>query len=263
MAWVFCFAFVLTAVLIVVGFSGGELWFPVAVSDFARDYDDQFVLTLLLTGFFFVLLHLVLAFIVVRFRPSTTPRSTWRGNMRWVWATIAIMAVLDLGLALGSEELWGRLHLNEGAVEPIVVEAIGQQFVWNIRYPGPDGVFGRTDVRFVNDELGNPLGVDPEDPAGRDDINFPTLVVPVGQPIELKLGSKDVLHSFFMRELRIKQDAVPGILTTLRFTADTLGRYEVPCAELCGLGHHRMRTFLEVVEQSEYEARLQEYLDLR
>jgi len=263
MAWVFCVAFLLTAVLIVFAFSGDVLWFPAAVSEFARDYDDHFVLTLVLTGFFFVLVHIVLAFIVVRFRPSTTPRSAWRGNMRWVWATAGTMALLDLGLALGSEELWGRLHLNEGAANPIVVQAIGQQFVWNMRYPGPDGEFGRTDLRFVNDEMGNPLGVDPDDPAGRDDINFPTLVVPVDRPIELKLGSKDVLHSFFVRELRLKQDAVPGILTTLRFTADTVGRYEVPCAELCGLGHQRMRTFLEVVEQSEYDARLQEYLDLR
>jgi cytochrome c oxidase subunit 2 len=126
-----------------------------------------------------------------------------------------------------------------------------------VRYPGPDNSFGRTDRTLVDDAV-NPLGIVSTDPTGDDDLVIPTLLVPAGRPIVLLLGSKDVLHSFFIRELRIKQDTVPGMLTPLRFTADRPGRYEVACAELCGLGHHQMRTFLEVVDPEEYERRMEE-----
>ena len=113
---------------------------------------------------------------------------------------------------------------------------------------------------MVDDAI-NILGVDPADPAGKDDVVLPTVFVPRGRPIELLLESKDVIHSFFVRELRLKQDAVPGMRIPLRFTADRVGRYEVACAELCGLGHHQMRTFLEILEPEEYEKRMREELD--
>lgn len=257
MAVALCVLFLLTTVTIFWGFASQQWWFPAAISDLARQFDDQFVITLALTGFFFVLLHLVLAYVVVKFRGARAP-SSWRGDVKWIWATVATMAVLDLGLAIGSEDLWSKLHLTASPDEALRVEVLGQQFAWNIRYSGPDGKFGRTDVKFVDDEMGNPFGVDPEDPDGRDDITSPTLFVPVGRPVEMILGSKDVLHSFFIRELRIKQDTVPGMHIPLRFTADTVGRYEVACAELCGLGHHQMRTFLEVLEPADYEQRLLE-----
>jgi cytochrome c oxidase subunit 2 len=89
----------------------------------------------------------------------------------------------------------------------------------------------------------------PSDPAGTDDVvSLNEMVVPVGQPIEVRLGSKDVLHSFFVPALRIKQDTVPGLRIPLRFTVLQEGTYEVPCAELCGLGHYRMKGTLRVVQ---------------
>jgi cytochrome c oxidase subunit 2 len=253
-------AFILTAVLIVLAIGSQTWWFPLAISDLAREYDEQFVLTLALTGFFFVLIHLILSYIVVRFRKGKSRAVYWHGNVKWVWATVIAMALLDLGLAIGSEGIWGRLHLTESPPDAIQIEVVGQQFVWNIRYPGPDGRFGRVHREFVDDAI-NPLGIDPADPTGKDDIVIPTLMVPVGKPIELLLTSKDVLHSLFLRELRLKQDTVPGLRIPLRFTADRVGRFEVACAELCGLGHHQMRTFLDVLEPEEYERRLQEQLD--
>lgn len=260
MSWVLGLLFIFAAIAIAFAMSGLYGWFPPAASAMARDYDDQFLLTLLLTGFFFILMHLILSYIVVRFRGGRGPASYWHGNIKWVWAIIFVMALLDLGLAVGSESLWAKLHLTDSPPDVLQIEIVGQQFVWTSRYKGPDGRFGRVKRDLVDDAI-NPLGVDPADPAGKDDVVLPTVFVPLGRPVELLLESKDVIHSFFVRELRLKQDAVPGMRIPLRFTADRVGRYEVACAELCGLGHHQMRTFLEVLEPEEYEKRMQEELD--
>lgn len=260
MAWVLALLFIFAAVAIAFAMSGLYGWFPLAASAMARDYDDQFLLTLLLTGFFFILMHLILSYIVVRFRGGRGPASYWHGNIKWVWAVIIVMALLDLGLAVGSESLWAKLHLTGSPPNVLQIEVVGQQFVWTSRYKGPDGRFGRVKRDLVDDAI-NILGVDPADPAGKDDVVLPTVFVPRGRPVELLLESKDVIHSFFVRELRLKQDAVPGMRIPLRFTADRAGRYEVACAELCGLGHHQMRTFLEVLEPEEYEKRMREELD--
>ena len=97
------------------------------------------------------------------------------------------------------------------------------------------------------------LGFDPNDPAAKDAIVTPTLTVPVNHPVELLLRSQDVVHNFFVRELRLQQDAVPGMLIPLHFTADRTGRCEIVCTQLCGLGHYRMRSFLNIVSESAYE----------
>ena len=258
MAWAFSILYILIAAAIVLVFGGQQWWMPPPASALARDFDSQFVITLASTGFFLVLMHLILSFIVVRFREGRSQADYWRGNVKWIWATVAAMAVLDLGLALGSESIWNSQHIVPEPQNSLRIQVIGQQFVWNVRYPGPDGLFGLTDLTLVDDAT-NPLGLVPSDTAAKDDLVIPNLVVPLGRPVVLVLGSKDVIHSLFVRELRIKQDAVPGMLVPLRFTADRTGRFEVACAELCGLGHHQMRTFLEVLEPAEYEERIEQY----
>ena len=117
---------------------------------------------------------------------------------------------------------------------------------------------GRTDPRYY-EKAGNTVGIVPDDPAGEDDlITINQIAVPVNTAVELTLRSKDVLHSFFQPNLRIKQDAVPGMAIPFRFTARETGDYEVVCAELCGLTHYRMFAFLKVLERDEYEAWLVE-----
>jgi cytochrome c oxidase subunit 2 len=138
------------------------------------------------------------------------------------------------------------------------IEVLAKQFAWTYRYAGPDGVFGRVDIRQIDDAGGNPFGIDSKDPKGRDDLSAPILRVPAGRPIELQLKSRDVIHNFFVRELRIKQDVVPGMTIPLRFTATRIGTYEVPCSELCGLGHHQMRSSLVVMSPEDFEAWLLE-----
>ena len=128
------------------------------------------------------------------------------------------------------------------------------QFVYTFRYPGADGKFGRLDPAMISAPTGNPLGLDPNDPAGRDDIVVPALTVPVDRPIELLLRSQDVVHNFFVRELRLQQDSVPGMMVPVHFTANRIGQYEIVCTQLCGLGHNTMHSFLNVVSESDYES---------
>ncbi len=130
----------------------------------------------------------------------------------------------------------------------IEVEVTGAQFQWYFRYPGADGVFGRTDAqKFAKPDEGNPLGIDPSDPAGRDDILSTAMVVPVGHGVHLHLRAQDVIHSLFIPAMRFKQDTVPGMEIHSHFTPTKIGNYEIACAELCGIGHYRMRAMVRVV----------------
>src|SRR5260370_40422968 len=118
---------------------------------------------------------------------------------------------------------------------------------------GPDAKVGPPDLKFITDANGTPSGTDKSAPAGKDDIVNVTLKVPVGKPILLRLRSRDVIHNFFVRELRMKQDIVPGMEIPFHFKADKLGTFEVPCSELCGLGHSQMRSTLQVMSEEEFE----------
>lgn len=228
-------------------------WFPAPISTLARAIDRQFDRTLIITGIVFLLAQLALGYAILRYRDRGERAWYYHGNntleILWTVAT----AIMFLGLGIAAERSWAALQYTKASPHALKVEITGQQFAWNFRYPGPDGIFGRTDPGLVNDSAGNPLGLDPTDPAGKDDIVTASMAVPVDRQVEVILRSKDVTHSFFVRELRFKQDAVPGLLIRLPFTANQVGRYEAACAELCGLGHHNMRSFLEVLPEAEFE----------
>jgi cytochrome c oxidase subunit 2 len=129
-----------------------------------------------------------------------------------------------------------------------------EQFAFNYRYAGPDGKFGTIHPEKIRDGNGNFFGLDPEnDVAARDDIIVGTLTVPVNKPVSLSLHSKDMIHSFYVPELRIQQDIVPGLNVPLHFTATKVGSYEIVCTQLCGLGHYSMRSFLQVLPQDQFD----------
>ena len=141
--------------------------------------------------------------------------------------------------------------------DAVVIEVTGEQFTWNVRYPGEDGEFGRTDPHRISVE--NPLGVDSNDPAAADDIHeLAVFYVPVNRPVHIRLRSKDVLHSFYLPHHRIKQDAVPGMTIGLWFVPTVEGEFELACAELCGFGHYQMRGTFHVVSEQEFEQWLSE-----
>src|SRR5207247_2610306 len=180
-------------------------------------------------------------------------------------------AIMFISLNLMGYRIWAAMHFTGPAPGAVRIQAQGQQFAWYFRYPGPDGQFGPTHPEMVSDSSGNFYGLDRDhDTASKDDIVTATLGIPVGKEIEVVLRSKDVGHSFFVRELRVHQDLVPGLEIPIHFTTteDALnhssdprlpnGTYEIVCTQLCGLGHYKMRAFLKVMTEADYEKWLQE-----
>jgi cytochrome c oxidase subunit 2 len=179
-----------------------------------------------------------------------------------------VEAVLLIGFAI---PLWAaRVDDRPPENEALIVQVTGEQFAWNVHYPGADRAFGRTDVKLL-DLQSNPLGLDRSDPAAKDDVTTVNqLYLPVNRPIIVRLRSKDVIHSFGVPELRVKQDAVPGLTIPIWFiptvtTAEMrsqIGKpefqYEIACAQLCGIGHARMRGFVTIQTPEEFQKWLEE-----
>lgn len=239
-------------------------WMPEAITSVGREIDSAFSVTLLFTGVIFLLAQAALGYAVWRYsRQSGGPASSTHGNNRMevLWTLAAFL--IFVGLAVFGFSVWAETRFIEArAEEPspdrLMVEVTGQQFVWNMRYAGADREFGATDINLIDDAAGNPVGLIRTAPGGADDIMVPEMYVPVNREVEVLLKSKDVLHNFFVPELRIKLDTVPDLVGRLRFTAEKEGKYEIVCSELCGLGHYKMRSFLHVVSQEEYDAWLAE-----
>ena len=226
---------------------------PQAITALGLLVDKQYDRTLYVAGVVFVLSQMGLAFAVLRFRDRGQKARFITGNNFLEIAWTSATAIAFIGLAFVGRGVWADIRLASAGPGVIRVEVTAVQFVYNFRYPGADGKFGRIDPSLVNAAEGNPLGLDPNDPAGKDDIVSPVLTVPVDRPIELDLRSQDVIHGFFVRELRLQQDAVPGMLIPISFTANRVGRYEIVCTQLCGQSHNTMRSFLNVVPEGEYE----------
>ncbi len=233
----------------------GYWWLPPLASEHGRETDRLFVITLIVTGIVFVLVQLTLGYFTYRFgRPREEKAAYVPEDRRLELTWTLVPAVIMTLLILTGGQLWSRIHQPppENAFE---VEVWGEQFKWALRYPGKDGQFGRVDIRLINET--NPLGIDPKDPVGRDDIFFPAgegeLHLPVGQPVVVRLRSKDVLHSFYVPAFRIKQDAVPGMVIRTWFVPSRRGEFELVCAELCGLGHYQMRGFIVVEDKEKVE----------
>ena len=227
---------------------------PPPITSTALLVDRQYDLTLYVAGVVFVLAQLGLAYAVFRFRDRGQRARFTRGNvtMEILWTSITL--IVFVSLAIAGRKAWAQDRFTEAGSGAIQIEVTTTQFVYTFRYPGADGKFGRLDPRLVSAPTGNPLGLDPTDPASADDIVVPTLTVPVNRPVELLLRSQDVVHNFFVRELRLQQDSVPGMMIPVHFTANQIGRYEIVCTQLCGLGHNTMHSFLNVVSEPDYES---------
>ncbi len=203
-------------------------------------------------------------FTLIRFRKGRHPRASHLGVTSGIsthleFSVVLIEAVLLLGFAI---PLWAkRVNQFPPGKEALLVHMVAQQFSFNYHLPGPDGRFGRRDISFESNS--NPLGLDPNDPAGKDDIvTTGELHVPVNRPVIVELSSKDVIHDFFVPSMRIGGDAIPGSLIPIWFTPVKTGTDEVICAQLCGLGHYGMKGTLVVDTPQDYEAWLKERAEL-
>jgi cytochrome c oxidase subunit 2 len=208
------------------------------------------------------------AYTLVRFRRSRSPVANYAAveSKASTYSEIAVAVVEGVLLFGFAIPLWAaRVDRIPPENEALVVHVTAEQFAWNVRYAGPDGVFGRTAIDLI-DAQNNPLGLDRSDPAAKDDVTtLNQLYLPVNRPIIVKLRSKDVIHSFGVPEFRVKQDAIPGLTIPVWFvptvtTAEMRTRtgnpefqYEIACAQLCGLGHYRMRGFVTVLGAGEFQ----------
>ena len=237
---------------------------PVNVSEHGYQIDHIIEFCHWFMGTLFVGWSVFFVYVLIRFRKGRQPVADHDGVKSGIsthleFSAVLIEAVLLIGFAI---PLWAK-RVNEFPVtkDVILVHAAGQQFNWNFHLPGPDGQFGRRDVYLVSNS--NPLGLDPNDPAGKDDIvTSGELHVPVNRPVIIELSSKDVIHNFCLPSMRIAADAIPGSLIPMWFKPIKVGTYEVVCGQLCGLGHYGMKGTLVVDTPEDYQAWLKERAEL-
>ena len=231
---------------------------PLAASGRGR-IDDAITLNLIVSGVVFLGAHLAIVIILLR-RPRETriPRENVRVEALWTALTALVLVALLINAEIDTRALSRGRESSD--VEGLKLEVVGQQFAWNFRFPGEDGIFGRTDPRLIDPGALNFIGIDRKDPAAEDDVVLPQsyLILPVGREVRVRLRSLDVIHSFFVAPFRVKRDAMPGIAIEFTFTPSETGTYELVCAEMCGLGHYRMRGTIDVVPAAEWAARVKE-----
>ncbi|HEY7446083.1 MAG TPA: cytochrome c oxidase subunit II [Vicinamibacterales bacterium] len=236
------------------------LGLPEQASAHAAEIDRMIVLVHWLMAVLFVGWGSFFIYTLIRFRASRHPRADYGGVKShfstYVEVGVALVeAILLVGFAIPA---WAnRVDDIPNESDAVVVRVIAEQFAWNAHYPGADGVFGRTDIKLVAAD--NPIGLDRTDGAAKDDITtINQLNLPVNRPILIHLSSKDVIHSFSLNQMRVKQDAIPGISFPVWFTPTKTGDWEINCSQLCGLGHYRMRGFYSIKTQQDYDTWLKE-----
>jgi len=209
-------------------------WLPLKASTFAGEIDGLFTAVLIITGIAFVVVEVGLIWFSLKYRnrPGRTAYYT-HGNNRAeiIWTAIPAVTVVALGLV--SNHYWKQMKgRNSVPADAYPIGVHAKQFEWQYTYPGPDGQLGTADDYTIRNQLH----------------------VPVNRNVVVILTSEDVIHSFFVPVFRVKQDAVPGLTIRAWFNATVPGEYELGCAELCGMGHYKMRTRVTVHTQADFDA---------
>src|SRR5712691_341938 len=240
----------------VILFTTKKWWFPTAISSHAAALDRQFMLTITVVGIAFTAAQIGLGYMVWKYRDTgNRSRATYtHGSNRLEVVWTIVTAVIFIGLAVMGQSVWASLHFSKAPAGSFQVEVVAQQFQWNFHYPGKDGVFGRTDPNLIEDSALNYIGLDQADPNAKDDVVHSVIAVPEGRPVELILRSRDVIHNFWVPQLRFKQDLVPGMGIRVHYTANQTGKYGLACAELCGQLHFKMKSYMLVLPEAEHQA---------
>jgi cytochrome c oxidase subunit 2 len=231
-------------------------WMPLDISADGPLIDRQMIETLAACGLLFVLSQFLLGAFIWKFSGEKEHRVQGLPGGTALLIVIAVLVVLVEILSLGfvGSRVWASIYMTPPRPQAVKIDVQAEQFAYHFRYAGADGIFGKSNIRDIDDSTGNFFGIDPEkDAAAKDDVVSATLVIPVGRQVALTLRSRDVGHGFYIPQLRIQQDFVPGLSIPVHFTALKTGKYEIVCTQLCGLGHATMRSYLQVVTQSEFE----------
>jgi len=233
--------------------TGNLFWAPQSVTVGGDKIDGllNFIFGLTLAAFVLTQVVYIVYLIRYRRRPGHKAHYSHGNNTLEIWWT-AIPTAIFLGLAVWSNHVWFQLTKTPPPADALTVDIVSYQFGWDLRYPGADGKLGEADVKRISME--NKFGVNQDDAAAKDDFTSTELVIPVGKAVHVLLRSRDVIHSFYVPEFRLYQDAVPGrTIKWIWFQTTKTGEFELACSQLCGTGHYNMKARIRVVPQEEYD----------
>src|SRR5882724_8181760 len=230
---------------------------PEDISTHGNLIDAQMSETMAEDGIAFLAAQFILAIFVWKFSnpgPNKKIKNFPIGATGLVIGAFLLVGAEVMALGIFGVKAWADVYLNPPAADAMPIQVQAGQFAFYFRYPGPDGKFGPLHADHINEGSQNFFGLDPEhDVDSRDDIVTAEMAMPVNKEIHLLMHAKDVGHSFFVRELRVQQDFVPGLDVSLHFTATKVGKYEIVCTQLCGLGHYNMKAYLDVFSQQDFD----------
>ncbi len=193
---------------------------------------------------------------LIKFNKKSNPKANYHGVQSHLSSVIEIAVIVAevILLACFSIPFWAK-QVNSFPNRPdaIEVRVVAEQFAWNIHYPGKDAKFGKTKIKLI-DQQNNPIGLDVTDDKAKDDFTTVNQMhIPVGRPVIIYLSTKDVIHAFALPAMRVKQDVLPGMAIKTWFTPTKTGKFEIVCDQLCGIGHYRMKGYLTVDSQKDYD----------
>ncbi|MBM3450780.1 MAG: cytochrome c oxidase subunit II [Armatimonadetes bacterium] len=224
-------------------------WFLPLASQHGAEIDRMFDIILVLTGAMFILVHALLGYFVIQYRSrgAASKAHYFPHNVVLELTYTILPGLAMLGLSVAGILLWSNIHRPPGP-DAFVVEVRAEQFGWSARYPGADGVLGRTD-----NDVAEPYNVDRKDPASRDDVVNSEIRVVVNRPVRTLLRTRDVIHEFYVPAFRTKRYMLSGVSNETYFTPTRTGTYDIACGFVCGVGHYAMRGQIQVVTQAEFD----------
>lgn len=242
---------------------GYTIGLPPVATTYGSDIDSLMMLLHVVMVAMFVIWGVYFVYCLVAYKATDGGKATYhQAGEKTSFVPDGVILAFEVWLILAfGIPLWAELK-QESPPDSLEIRMVAEQFAWNFHYAGPDGEFGRRDVKLISGS--NPMGIDDEDPAAADDVTtVNNLYVPVDKPFVLRMTSKDVIHDFQVTNFRNKQDVVPGMETMLWFEPNKTGKYEIGCAQLCGLGHTKMVGNVFVKSQEEYEEWFKEELEYK
>src|SRR5579872_1324714 len=258
MARIFAVTIIVIAIVSAIPILRHTWWMADDISTHGAPIDEQMSETMAEAGISFLASQFILAFFIWRFsnpKPGEKLKTFPGGAKAIVWAAFLLVGTEVLALGAFGAKAWANIYFTAPSADAIPIQVQAGQFAFYFRYPGPDGSFAAIHPEMVSESNQNFFGIDTDhDPDAKDDIVTAEMAIPVNHEVHLLMHSKDVGHSFFVPELRVQQDFVPGLDLSLHFTATKIGRYEIVCTQLCGLGHYNMKAYLSVMSQADYDA---------
>ena len=235
-------------------------WLPPDVSVHGAEIDFMIIAIHWFMLVLFIGWGSFIAYCLVRFRERPDHVAVYKPiEARWNrWLEVGVCVAEAVVLVAFAVPVWAKIKndLPQQQDNPMMVRVVGEQFKWLFHYPGRDGQFGKTGPEFYSDD--NPAGLDDEDEAGWDDITVRGFHFPVDTPVIARLLSKDVIHSFKIPVMRVTQDVIPGLEIPIWFEAKTTGKFQLGCAQLCGLGHSQMQADVVIETKEDFQKWLDE-----